>query len=289
VASADNTQFFVLFGEDNADNDFNWDDDAGCTSTFAVFAPAKNWTLMNTTGTIPEGRSGASALLYRNSIVVYGGSCTQDSSDIYRLDLDKSPPNWAKDTSTGRIPPGRSFTSAFIQSDTLFIFGGVTRAGVTLPDAYMYDLQNNVWSQANTTSPLPTERSHAATVSLQNRGFIYGGQRQGYSEVLGDAYQLVVEKACLTRGCEDCTSTDGCGWCLGNSRCVAGADAAFVFSTCNVTANYITEIDSCPQIFPSYGIALLVIGGVVVVGIIIFAIMKVRGGTDEKEGYERIH
>jgi len=228
------------------------------------------------------GSVGSSAFFYGNSIVVFGGMCGEEYfGDVYRLNLDTN--TWAKDNATN-TPSGRGYASAFINLDTLFVYGGRTSAGAE-KDAFSYDLVNKVWAPLNTTSTHPDARDSSSTVGLVNRAFVFGGQNAGVFH--DDAFQLVAENVCLTRGCEDCTGTDGCGWCAASSKCIAGDSNAYVVTTCNVTSQFITDLDSCPQVFPSYGIALLVIGGVVVVGIIIFAIMKVRGG-DDRDGYEKI-
>jgi hypothetical protein len=285
VAAADNSKFYVLFGDNLEDDEVLGDDAAGCSSVIAVYDPKTNWTVLNTTGQVPTARTGANTLIYGNTIVLFGGGCDNDESDVYRLDLTSNV--WTKDTPTGTIP-ARSWASAFIQQDSLIVFGGYSRTLGVHQDAWIYDLVKKTWTMVNTTSTLPTARYQSSVVSLQNRGVIVGGQSH-FDDILDDVVQVVVEQACLTRGCEECTNTDGCGYCIQNGKCVAGSlNNPFVFSSCNVTTQYITDLDSCPQIFPSYGIALLVIGGVVVVGIIIFAIMKVRGGADDKEGYERI-
>jgi hypothetical protein len=255
---------------------------ANCSAVVNVYdAAGKKWAPLTTTGTVP-GSIGSSAILYGNSIVVFGGMCGEDYfGDVYRLNLDTNV--WAKDNATN-TPSGRGYASAFINLDTLFVFGGSTSAGA-VKDAFSYDLVNKVWAPLNTTSVHPDARYASSTVSLVNRAFVFGGQNTNI--FLDDAFQLVAENVCLNRGCEDCTGTDGCGWCSTSAKCIAGDAAAYVATTCNATSTFITDLDSCPQVFPSYGIALLVIGGVVVVGIIIFAIMKVRGG-DDRDGYEKI-
>jgi len=288
VALGDGSKFFALFGQQPADADFAFADSdemaENCSTSVEVYTVGtKAWTAVATTGTVPMGRAGSSALLYGNSIVVFGGMCGTDyfPGDVYRLDLTTNV--WSKDNTTN-APSGRAYASVFINLDTLFVYGGQTTAGAE-KDAYTYDLVNKVWAPLNTTSVHPEARYATSTVGLVNRAFVFGGRNENL--FFDEAYQLVAENVCLTRGCEDCTGTNGCGWCSTSAKCVAGDTGAYVGSTCNASSTFITDLDSCPQVFPSYGIALLVIGGVVVVGIIIFAIMKVRGG-DDRDGYEKI-
>jgi len=44
-------------------------------------------------------------------------------------------------------------------------------------------------------------------------------------------------------------------------------------------------LEHCPELFPSWAIALIVIGGVVIIGVIVFGIMKLRG---TKSGYDPV-
>jgi len=276
-------KFYVLFGDTTSDGDFQ-DDLDNCTFAVSMYTTATNWTQPATNGTV-KGRVGSFAFVYAGSIVVFGGKCGSEYyDDVSRLDLATM--KWSTDGNiSGVVPDGRAFVSAFVQQSILYVFGGMTSTG-TANDAYAYDLGTHNWTMISAAS-VPDARYLASTVGLNNRGLILGGQNE--NNYLEDLVQLVLENQCMSKGCEDCTTTDGCGWCGSSSRCVAGSTtAAFVSSTCNATSNYINDLDSCPQVFPSYGIALLVIGGVVVVGIIIFAIMKVRSGGDDKEGYERI-
>jgi len=267
-------------------DDFADETGLNCSSNVGVFDTASGkWSLMTATGATPAGRVGASANLYQTQIIVFGGMCGEDYfGDVYRLDLGTNV--WSKDNATAPsgAPSGRAHTSTFINVDTLFVFGGLTATGA-VKDAFTYDLANKIWAPLNTSSTHPDGRYSASTVGLVNRAFIYGGQNGNF--FFDDAFQLVAQSVCLTHGCEDCTGATGCGWCSASSKCVAGDTAAYVATTCNATSTFITDLDSCPQVFPSYGIALLVIGGVVVIGIIIFAVMRLRGG-DDRDGYEKI-
>jgi len=253
------------------------------------------WTVTAPNGTI-TGRRGAGIASYMNSLVVFGGSCggTVVDNVVYRLALDTLV--WTADpvNTSSMLAPNVSDASVFVIDNTLFVVGGSPQRGLEA-QAYMYDLVSRTWSTVNTPDSGLPSRSKATFVSLINRVYFYGGETDS-GTILSDAYQFVLENKCFGyRSCEDCSTlapNSGCGWCDKNNdgyRCLAGtaSTAPYVSASCNDTKSYVTDIDFCPQAFPSYAIALLVIGGVVVVGVIIFAIMKVRSG-DGKQEYERI-
>lgn len=108
---------------------------------------------------------------------------------------------------------------------------------------------------------------------------------------LGDAWQFVHQADCLGhRTCAACTGAAGCGWCWANMRgyeCVSGAgSSAYLTGSCrgDPATALNTEPLLCPADgFPSWAIALIVIGAIVVVGIVVFAITKMRKASEYEE------
>jgi len=224
-----------------------------------------------------------------------GGSCGPESlgSTVYRLNLATS--TWSTDilNNNSRVKgPNVSDASVFVIDSGLYVIGGSPTAGDA--SVYMYDLDNNNWTTITTVDSSLAGRAKAGLVTTTYRSLIVGGETDG-GTYLSDTSQFVLENKCLGyKTCEDCSTqpaNGGCGWCNSNNdgyRCLAGGiNAPYVISSCNATSSYVSDIDFCPQAFPSYAIALLVIGGVVVIGVIIFAIMKVRSGEKQQE-YEKI-
>jgi hypothetical protein len=238
---------------------------------------------------IPDPRTGASVFYYGTSLIAFGGYCSTTGyyNDVHRLDTSQPTLQWTVDTSTGVAPTPRASAVAFVQGNTLYVFGGLTATG-TASDTYTYDLVGKVWTVVTGLSEAPPARAFASSVALQNRALVVGGSADG-GEPYSDTWQFVLQNQCIGLSCEDCTKngpTAGCGWCNGNTgqyRCIAGDTTPYVPSTC--VNSYTADIDQCPEAFPSYAIALIVIGGVVLVGIIIFAIMKVRSS---KSDYQEI-
>jgi hypothetical protein len=272
------TKFYTLFGSMNGN----------CSNSLGVYSAAANWTLLNASSP-PAPRTGASVLILSSTtIVAFGGSCGGTYfNDVHRLDTTQTNLTWVMDTATGVPPSPRASPVAFIQQqqNMLYVFGGQTAAGAA-SDAYTYDLNAKVWAPITGLSQAPPARAAAASVGLQNRALMVGGTANGLA--YDDTWQFVVQNQCLTLSCETCTQTTGCGWCNANSaqyQCIAGDSAPYVASTCSSGPTYTADIDQCPEAFPSYAIALIVIGGVVLVGIIIFAIMKVRSS---KSDYQEI-
>jgi len=136
-----------------------------------------------------------------------------------------------------------------------------------------------------------TQRNGAVVSLFGTQWFYYGGNSQsGYHY---DLWQFVDEKYCTSvADCEVCVDVFECGWCNsaiapGAPSCVAGNSTGTIITptpTCN-SISLLTQVENCPELFPSWAIALIVIGGVILVGGIVFGIMKLRSG---KPGYDPV-
>jgi hypothetical protein len=134
-------------------------------------------------------------------------------------------------------------------------------------------------------------RSGAVASLFGTQWFYYGGRTQ--SQYHYDLWQFVDEKYCTSvMDCEVCVDVYECGWCVNplsvTAPCVAGNGTGPIFvkpaPICS-SPTLLNMVESCPETFPSWAIALIVIGGVILVGGIVFGIMKLRSG---KPGYDPV-
>jgi len=267
-----------------------------CTasSLFAYSFVNKNWTEYNSSAVKPL--EGATLINYNdNALYLFGGSASCQNNpgdDIYRFSITDGRWDNGPIAPTNGKPPARAFHSAFLSNGEMYIFGGEAVNG-PLSDVWAYNISGNTWRQVMMPNA-PTSRSRVASASVMNRFFIYGGQGSSTtlaSESYNDLWQLVVQRDCFNKNCMTCVATTnaGCGWCPDNTanyQCIAGSGSSpYVPGTCQKIENFSTDTNDCPETgFPSWAIALIVIGGVVLIGIIVFAIMKFR----EKNEYQEI-
>jgi hypothetical protein len=264
-----------------------------CSAELWSFSQSKNWTNHNKSlSPGPAEVEGSSAIIYGEEVVIYGGSCLQANFGHFIHRFNTSSGQWSLDTPIhdSQIPPNRKFhTATLISKDRMLIFGGLDMMDNPLGDLWFYDLLKSNWT--NVTIAGPSARFSTATGLYFNRFFDYGGNGSAATGALNDTWQLVVQSDCLGLSCEDCTTSTNCGWCNSNMvdyQCVAGTGAnSFIASSCSSTTpgSFTSDILDCPEVgFPSWAIALIVIGGVVLIGITVFAIMKIR----EKPEYQEI-
>jgi len=263
----------------------------------------KTWSILPPNGDntdIPNGRIGASVSLYQNELIVFGGYCPPlnvppAEGIVYRYHYTSTPPTWTMDNSVGGgvVPPlGLRYHSANIVDKYLYIFGGIsgnTLPGISHNDTYQYDLTTMEWVKLNISGKGPSPRLDLSSLVQSNRIIFFGGKLPEEPVALNDSYQLVLELYCLGKKCVDCVAAYSCGWCNSNSdgfQCIAGNSTSYVKQgACGRDLS--NDIYQCPEEgLPSWAIALIVIGGVVVIGVIVFAIMKMRS---QRQEYDPLH
>jgi len=250
-----------------------------CSNLVFIYNPAtKNWTYHNITQGAPQPRTGASVATFLDTLYVFGGECNGDIfNDTWAFSLSLR--TWSqKTTGLARV----SNASAVVASNgTMYVFGGATSSGATR-NLYTYDTQAGNWSNITPVAS-PSARQRASITVSGYRLFLFGGTNG--MTYYNDTWQLVIEKDCKQLSCLDCVKSVSCGWCNGNGFCLVGNSSLSELGVCS-GQSYTKSALQCPEEgFPSWAIALIVIGGVVLIGIIVFAIMKVRSGRPE---YTRI-
>jgi N-acetylneuraminic acid mutarotase len=145
------------------------------------------WTKINTTGTKPTGRGTASATVYNDKMVIFGGniytlnkngftSTTIKINDGWVLNLTTY--EWNKLNTTG-AKPNTYGSPVLLFNDQILLFGGND------PDACSYtcysnniwslDLRTRAWTKLNTSGTKPLGRSAHTTVVYNNKFVLFGG------------------------------------------------------------------------------------------------------------------
>jgi len=242
--------------------------------------PKKNWTYHNETSPTgaPSPRSNALVVAFLDTIYVHGGEC---GGNVFN-DTWMFSPSESKWTLITRGGPTLTNASAAVASNgTMYVFGGSDGKMVT-NQLYAFDLTvtNANWTNITPKQPpSPSPRQRSSLIASGSRLFLFGGYNGTY---LNDTWQLVIQKDCKGFKCEDCIKSGSCGWCMGNTLCIVGSSSLSAIDSACKPDQYTLSAVRCPEEgFPSWAIALIVIGGVVLIGIIVFAIMKVRSGRQD--------
>jgi Kelch motif len=81
------------------------------------------WSLVTTTGRRPKARYRATAVVFRNTMILYGGhDGTRHLSDTHIFDLENQV--WSSLLTEGPCPVPRDSHIAVVHSNSMYIFGG---------------------------------------------------------------------------------------------------------------------------------------------------------------------
>ncbi|CAF1019741.1 unnamed protein product [Adineta steineri] len=131
------------------------------------------WTRIETNGARPESRSGHSAVIYNNSMYIFGGLGKHRYNDLFKFDFDTYQWTEIKPKDESTLPTKRLKHSACIYDNMMYIFGGWDSSG-KLNDMYRYIFDRNEW-EIVPCSNSPRARSAHSVVVYKNSMYLFGG------------------------------------------------------------------------------------------------------------------
>eukprot|EP01103_Thecamoeba_quadrilineata_P003450 TRINITY_DN13223_c0_g1_i1.p1 TRINITY_DN13223_c0_g1~~TRINITY_DN13223_c0_g1_i1.p1 ORF type:complete len:386 (-),score=27.34 TRINITY_DN13223_c0_g1_i1:155-1312(-) len=157
------------------------------------FKSENTFTRIETNQTVPPARSGHSAVVYKDSMYIFGGWNGHTSlGDFYAFDFDTQ--LWRKLESTGSVPAQRRMHCTIVYGDHMYLFGGYdeSRPARSDNDIYIYSFKTDSWEIMKCRGPAPCGRSRSAAVVKDNFMYIIGGwDRVSHFE---DTYRLDLDK-----------------------------------------------------------------------------------------------
>ncbi|CAN0009206.1 unnamed protein product, partial [Phaeothamnion confervicola] len=156
--------FYVFAGFDGTQrvNDF-----------FEFSFATKQWApVQASAGVAPSPRHSHAAVVYGNSMFVFGGYDGSYRSDFHEFDLESRV--WTAVGAAGRVPRARYRATCVVHGTCLYLFGGHdgTRH---LNDVHVFDFEPRVWVTLNTEGPPPIPRdSHVAVIHGKSM-YVFGG------------------------------------------------------------------------------------------------------------------
>ncbi|XP_026807019.1 uncharacterized protein LOC113549757 [Rhopalosiphum maidis] len=126
---------------------------------------------------VPKGRRGHTALVYRNSMIIYGGyrDLKGSTNEMWAFHFDTE--SWHL-LSQGRVlPPARHKHSAIIHDDIMWVYGGMTDLHER-SDLWKFDFVKKKWSVLKTKVNPGLLHGHSAT-KVMGSMIIFGGKKGG--------------------------------------------------------------------------------------------------------------
>lgn len=131
------------------------------------------WTLMKTSGETISPRTGSKAVLYKNSIIVFGGYANSTYfSDIHYINLSNLELKFLQ--TTGDLPQSRSSPIMEVVNDKLYLWGGFN--GNWISELNVLDLKTLEWKVYPQNI---IGRANIPSVVYQNHILAYGGSKSG--------------------------------------------------------------------------------------------------------------
>ena len=132
-----------------------------------------SWSKIETNGTAPAPRSGHSAVIYNQSMYIFGGLGEYRYNDMFKFDFQTQTWSEIKANNEEKLPSKRCKHSACIYQNMMYIFGGWDSSG-KLNDMYRYVFDRNEWELVQCTNPPPARSAHSVAI-YQNFMYLFGG------------------------------------------------------------------------------------------------------------------
>lgn len=115
----------------------------------------------------PPKRAGHSAVMYGDSMVVFGGKDEENNklNDLWEFNMSSY--QWTH-LSYDEPPLSRSGHSACLYKDYMMIFGGIHEVTKELDDMHIFDFKNKRWIMLFEEISSPVKRQNSLSISLMS-------------------------------------------------------------------------------------------------------------------------
>jgi len=190
--------YFYLFG--------GTDENARQNDLYEFDVNTRMWRMISTDGSAPNSRvdpsapsarSGAKAVVYRDTLYLFGGYTKKEGeyfNDLYSFDLTRAhtAPRWQKLSPLGLAPSMRTDHTCCIHGYTMYVFGGFDGKS-RFQDVQELDLSTQpapTWQAVGMSESQPMGRFGHSACMYKHSMFVFGGWN-GH-DTLDDLYEFSV-------------------------------------------------------------------------------------------------
>ena len=138
-------------------------------------------------GAPPSPRHSHAAVIYHESMFVFGGYDGSYRNDFHEFDFSQR--IWHPVQPGGDIPRARYRGTCVVSGDAMILHGGHDGSR-HLQDTHVFDFINLTWSSLLTEGPTPSPRDSHIAVIYKKSMFLYGGST---GSAMGDFHELKLE------------------------------------------------------------------------------------------------
>ena len=135
-------------------------------------------------GHVPSPRHSHSAVVYGDSLFVFGGYDGSYRNDFHEFDFRTQV--WSPVKSTGKVPRARYRGTCVVHGHEMVLHGGHD-GNKHLQDTYVFNFNTRVWSEVETSGDTPSARDSHVAVAHRSSMYIFGGST---GSAVGDFHQL---------------------------------------------------------------------------------------------------
>eukprot|EP01132_Coremiostelium_polycephalum_P005274 gene5274-6567_t len=162
--------------------------------TYIVDLEKKRINLFQTMGDKPSPRSAHVAVLFKDSMYIFGGwNSTETYGDFYKLNLLTG--NWSTVEQHGDIPFPRRAHCGVLFNEELYIFGGYDnrKDPNSFNILYKFSFKTNHWKIIECNGDIPSGRSRASMIEYNSKIYLIGGWNR--HDYFADIYKFDIENS----------------------------------------------------------------------------------------------
>ena len=144
------------------------------------------WTAKQTSGSVPQGRYGATAEVLNDKMFVLGGE-NSDSGEMHSLDLNTW--TWALLRPSG-TPPSRKGHMSWVHEEKIYCFGGGYMYDDESNELLCYNTVLNSWEHPCQGGDVPSPRRRHQTIVSGDTVFLFGGIGYEQPQLYNDLFTL---------------------------------------------------------------------------------------------------
>eukprot|EP00002_Diphylleia_rotans_P037878 TRINITY_DN851_c0_g1_i4.p1 TRINITY_DN851_c0_g1~~TRINITY_DN851_c0_g1_i4.p1 ORF type:complete len:1328 (-),score=243.35 TRINITY_DN851_c0_g1_i4:664-4647(-) len=147
---------------------------------YAYSFDENRWKVVPVSGFVPSGRTGHSAVVYGDSMYVFGGLEPDKklSNGLYEFSFETR--TWKEIKSAGEVPSPRFRHASVVYKEYMFVIGGSKDAlkPSQLAKIFRYHFVSREWKWV---SSLPKPVSEQSVISIDNYIYVFGGLGTGFA------------------------------------------------------------------------------------------------------------